>query len=109
MIPSSRRSACNRGDPCHPRARLNATELEQIAKTSVLPEPFDGPLLSGAEGSTQATLNPEALNKSLAVRKSAASRVPVYRFFTGVTGAHFFISSTNERDNVFSKVSAFRY
>ncbi|AOW15038.1 hypothetical protein LPB72_21120 [Hydrogenophaga crassostreae] len=90
-------------------ARLNNEELEQIAKTGVLPEPFEGPLLSGAEGSTGATLNSEAVNKSLAARKSAASLVPVYRFFNGSTSAHFFTTSTTERDNVIANQPAFSY
>ena len=90
-------------------AKLNAAEMEQIAQTGVLPQPFDGPLLSGAAGSTPATLNTEAVNKSLAARKSAVSRVPVYRFFNGGTGAHFFTTSTTERDNVINNVPAFSY
>ncbi|AOW13284.1 hypothetical protein LPB72_09500 [Hydrogenophaga crassostreae] len=79
-------------------ARLNTAELEAIAKTGVLPKPFDGPLLSGAAGSTKATLDPApGVN---AETKSAASRTAVYRFFNSQTSAHFFTTSVTERDNV---------
>jgi len=79
-------------------ARLNAAELEAVARTGVLPKPFDGPLLSGAVASTKATLNipPE----SNAETKSAASRTAVYRFYNSQTSAHFFTTSVTERDNV---------
>ncbi len=39
------------------------------------------------------------------VRKAAAVRIPVYRFYNSRTGAHFFTSSTAERDTVISKLS----
>ena len=95
-------------------ARLNAAELDQIAKTGVLPEPFEGPLLSGAEGSTPATLNPStestaAQAKSNAEQKSAASRVPAYRFYNGSTGAHFSTTSITERDNVIATQPQFSF
>ncbi|AOW15039.1 hypothetical protein LPB72_21125 [Hydrogenophaga crassostreae] len=90
-------------------AKLNAAELEQIAQTGVLPEPFDGPLLSGAVGSTAATLNADLATKSAGERKSAASRVPAYRFFNGSTGAHFYTTSTTERDNTINNLPAFSY
>ena len=65
-------------------ARLNTAELEQIAKTGVLPHAFEGPSLSGPE--TKA-------GSEGGVAKSAASRVPVYRFFNTRTSAHFFTTS----------------
>lgn len=71
-------------------ARLNTAELEQIAKTGVLPHAFEGPSLSGPE--TKA-------GSEGGVAKSAASRVPVYRFFNTRTSAHFFTTSETERTN----------
>jgi len=38
-------------------------------------------------------------------RKALAVRIPVYRFFNASTGAHFFTSSSTERDNVVSNLS----
>jgi len=38
-------------------------------------------------------------------RKALAVRIPVYRFFNGSTGAHFFTTSTAERDNVVANLS----
>lgn len=38
-------------------------------------------------------------------RKAAAVRIPVYRFYNGSTGAHFFTTSTTERDNVVTTLS----
>lgn len=76
-------------------ARLNSAELEGIARTRVLPEPFDGPLLSGATP-TDSGDGPSLVEG----RKSAASRVPVYRFFNTLTNAHFFTTSAAERNSV---------
>ena len=90
-------------------ARLNAQELEQVAQTGVLPAPFEGPLLSGAEGSTAATLNPPAASKSLGEQKSAASRVPAYRFFNTQTGAHFYTTSETERNTVQATLPQYNY
>jgi hypothetical protein len=94
-------------------ARLNTAELQTIAETGVLPQAFEGPLLSGAAGSTPATLNqPETAQtprKLGGEQKSAPSRVPVYRFFNPGTGAHFFTTSTTERDNVINNVPALNY
>ena len=92
-------------------ARLNAEELDQIARTGVLPQPFDGPLLSGAPGSTPATLDAPTAKDSLApsARKSATSRVPVFRFFNSGTGAHFFTTSVAERDHIIANLPAFSY
>ncbi|MEZ5702237.1 MAG: DUF1566 domain-containing protein [Burkholderiaceae bacterium] len=92
-------------------ARLNAQELDQIARTGVLPQPFDGPLLSGAPGSTLATLDTHAAKSApgLSEPKSATSRVPVFRFFNSGTGAHFFTTSVAERDHIIANVPAFSY
>jgi hypothetical protein len=89
-------------------AKLNTAELEEIAKTGVLPEPFEGPLLSGAEGSTAATLDPPEA-RLFSEQKSAASLVSAYRFFNGTTGAHFYTTSTTERDNVIATLPQFTY
>ncbi len=75
-------------------ARLNAAELEAIAKAGVLPTPFDGQLLSGTESGAA------IVTQSMGEAKSAASRTAVYRFFNTQTSAHFFTTSVTERDNV---------
>jgi hypothetical protein len=84
-------------------ALLNAEELTHIAQTGVLPQPFDGPSLSGeAEGGTIA--------KSTATRqKAATSRLPVYRFFNNRTNAHFFTTSATERNNVIATLPFMSY
>jgi hypothetical protein len=72
-------------------ARLNSEELAQIAKTGVLPKAFEGPLLSGAEeGAASGSAKLTVVNP----------RTAVYRFFNTKTNAHFFTTSTTERDNV---------
>ena len=81
-------------------ARLNSEELGQIAKTGVLPQPFTGKLLSGAASEPAQLEGASAEAKSMWNTKSAASRVPVFRFFNNQTSAHFFTTSTAERDNV---------
>jgi hypothetical protein len=79
-------------------ARLNAAELAQIAKTGVLPNSYEGQLLSGAKAeSVQAGA------------KSAASRAPVYRFYLRQTGAHFFTMSETERDHIIASLPAYNY
>lgn len=40
---------------------------------------------------------------------SAGSRVPVYRFYNGTTGAHFFTASPAERDNTLKNFPVFAY
>ena len=72
-------------------ARLNSEELAQIAQTGVLPKAFAGKSLSGAK---------DAQSFSGGATKSAASRVPTYRFFNTRTSAHFFTTSEAERANV---------
>ncbi|MFP8777856.1 DUF1566 domain-containing protein [Hydrogenophaga sp. RWCD_12] len=66
-------------------ARLNSEELAQIAKTGVIPKAFSGRSLSGAG---------EA--------KYSEARTPVFRFFNTRTSAHFYTTSTVERDRVLS-------
>jgi hypothetical protein len=79
-------------------ARLNSAELEQIAKTGVIPKAFEGPLLGGATTDVKP-----------AGRKSTATRTPVYRFFNRRTSAHFFTTSTTERDNVIATLPFMSY
>ncbi|MGS5085723.1 hypothetical protein ACVC7V_04340 [Hydrogenophaga sp. A37] len=74
--------------------RLNALELAQIAKTGVLPDPFDGPLLSGAASSKAKS------------QTKAATHTVAYRFYNTRTGAHFFTTSVAERDNVINTLSS---
>ena len=74
--------------------RLNALELARIAQTGVLPDPFDGPLLSGA-----------ASSKAQGQAKAATPTV-AYRFYNTRTSAHFFTTSVAERDNVINTLSS---
>jgi hypothetical protein len=92
-------------------AQLNTQELDRIAQTGVMSQAFDGPLLSGAPGSTPATLDAPAAKGAPGqpARKSATSRVPVFRFFNSGTGAHFFTTSVAERDNIIANVPSFSY
>ncbi|WP_197508940.1 DUF1566 domain-containing protein [Hydrogenophaga crassostreae] len=90
-------------------ARLNSDELAQIAKTGVLPEPFEGKLLSGAGPEPVQGEGGFAEAKSLGQAKSAASRVPVFRFFNNQTNAHFFTTSTTERDSVQATLAYMSY
>ncbi|MFP8777859.1 DUF1566 domain-containing protein [Hydrogenophaga sp. RWCD_12] len=86
-------------------ARLNTAELEAIARTGVLPNASDGPLLGGADPSAAAA----SAKAQGVLRKSAASRVPVYRFFNTRNSAHFFTTSTVERDNVIATLAFMSY
>ena len=89
--------------------RLNSEELAQTAKTGVLPKPFDGPLLSGAED-----LSRSIGNNSSAVAPSfppqiSAHLTPVlltqaYRFYNPRTTAHFFTTNTAERANIIANL-----
>ncbi len=82
-------------------AQLNTDELDRIAETGVMPKPFEGRLLSGADDAPAASmLGSAAMEKSGVEPKSAASRTAAYRFYNTRTGAHFFTTSTTERDNV---------
>ncbi len=90
--------------------RLNAAELDEIARDGVLPEPHDGPLLNGEKSATvPGAKDAEREVGAPAMHKSAASRVPVYRFYNSRTGAHFFTTSTAERDRVRDTLPAFSY
>ena len=46
-----------------------------------------------------------AYQSGAVARKAVAVRIPVYRFFNSSTGAHFFTTSTTERDNVVNTLS----
>jgi CxxC motif-containing protein (DUF1111 family) len=74
--------------------RLNALELARIAQTGVLPDPFEGPLLSGA-----------ASSKAQGQAKAATPTV-AYRFYNTRTSAHFFTTSVAERDSVINTLSS---
>jgi hypothetical protein len=76
--------------------RLNQQELQAIAKTATLPPSTGGPSLSGA--STQASR--KAGGGSGAAAAAAVTKTAAYRFFNTRTGAHFYTTSTVERDDV---------
>lgn len=71
-------------------ARLNREELAQIARTGVLPQAFEGRLISGA------------------TTKVAATRIPVYRFFNTLTSGHFYTSSETEKATVLATMPHMR-
>jgi hypothetical protein len=77
--------------------RLNQQELQAIAKTATLPPSTGGPSLSGAptQKSSKAGGGDSGAAAAAAVTKTAA-----YRFFNTRTGAHFYTTSTAERDDV---------
>lgn len=88
-------------------ARLNSQELAQIASTGVLPAPFNGPLLSGAENSS-ASVTPQPQMKA-AVSAPSSSLTPAYRFYNTKSSGHFFTTSTAERDNVIANLPFLSY
>ncbi len=91
-------------------ARLSAAELVEITRTGVLPESFEGTLLSGEENALAASKKGLAVSKEFnAERKGAASRTAVYRFFNTRTKAHFFTTSVSERNNVQATLSHMSY
>ena len=100
--------------------RLNSEELAQTAKTGVLPKPFDGPLLSGAEDLSKSIGNNSSANNSASVAPSsvppsfqprmsaqlrAASLTQAYRFYNPRTTAHFFTTNTVERANIIANLA----
>jgi hypothetical protein len=76
--------------------RLNQQELQAIAKTATLPPTSGGPSLSGVP--TQASR--KAGGGSGAAAAAAVTKTAAYRFFNTRTGAHFYTTSTAERDDV---------
>jgi hypothetical protein len=76
--------------------RLNQQELQAIAKTATLPPSTGGPSLSGAP--TQKSS--KAGGGSGAAAAGAVTKTAAYRFFNTRTGAHFYTTSTDERDDV---------
>lgn len=98
--------------------RLNSQELAQIAATGILPTPFDGPLLSGAQDLSKsieksnvpvAQLPQIRMNATLGAPLSAASLTPAYRFYNSSTLGHFYTTSTAERDNLIVTVPVMKY
>lgn len=72
-------------------AELNRQELEQSARTGVLPKVYRGKVLSGYGELVTAT------------------RVAVFRFYNTRTGAHFYTSSEAERDRVMATLPFLAY
>lgn len=72
-------------------ASLNATELQEAEKVAVQ--------RSGADRS----------GASSATAKAVTNRLAVYRFFNSQTSAHFYTSSTAERDHVIATLPQFHY
>ena len=98
--------------------RLNSQELAQIAATGILPTPFDGPLLSGAQDLSKsieksnvpvAQLPQIRMNATLGAPLSAASLTPAYRFYNSSTLGHFYTTSTAERNNLITNVPVMKY
>ena len=81
------------------RAELVAAEQQaQTAEASTSPIPLED--LKPGEIAAKS-----AYQSGAVARKATAVRIPVYRFYNGRTGAHFFTTSTTERDNVVATLS----
>ena len=84
------------------RSLATAEQQAQAAETANTVGEFSPPsteLKAGEIAPKSAYLSGEIARKALAVR------IPVYRFFNSSTGAHFFTTSTAERDNVSANLS----
>ncbi len=85
-------------------AALSSAELADAEKAAVSADASgSAPLLDELQPGQIAPKSAYASGD--VVRKAGAVRIPVYRFYNSSTGAHFFTSSTAERDNVISKLS----
>ena len=87
-----------------PGAAINAVELAAAEKAAVAAE------ASGSSTALDELKEGQIAAKSAYVsgevaRKAVAVRIPVYRFSNSATGAHFFTTSTTERDNVIATMS----
>ena len=81
------------------RTELAAAEARaEAADASALPTPLDD-LPVGQVVAKSVYVSGAVARKALAVR------IPVYRFYNGSTGAHFFTTSTTERDTVVATLS----
>ncbi len=101
---SSSSTAAATDSPIASGAALSGAELAAAEKAAVAADASDSatPLDELKPGQIAAK---SAYTSGTVVRKAAAVRIPVYRFYNSSTGAHFFTSSTAERDAVISKLS----
>ena len=83
---------------------LNAAELAAAEKSARLADAARDSLPLENLPPGQIAAKTAYLSGSVA-RKAAAVRIPVYRFYNSATGAHFFTTSTAERDNVINTLS----
>ncbi|MFP8779214.1 DUF1566 domain-containing protein [Hydrogenophaga sp. RWCD_12] len=83
---------------------LNAAELAAAEKSARLADAAGDALPLEKLPPGQIAAKTAYLSGSVA-RKAAAVRIPVYRFYNSATGAHFFTTSTAERDNVINTLS----
>ncbi|MFP8779415.1 DUF1566 domain-containing protein [Hydrogenophaga sp. RWCD_12] len=85
-------------------AVLNSAELAAAEKAAVAADasPSPTPLDELPAGQIAAK---SAYVSGAVARKALATRIPVYRFYNGSTGAHFFTTNTTERDNIVATLS----
>lgn len=74
-------------------AALNRQELEE----------------AGSAQQMQRTAGPTETSTLSAFTKAGAASVPVYRFYNASTGAHFYTTSTAERDSIRARLPGFSY
>lgn len=85
-------------------SELNAAELASAEEAAQAADalPATTPLADFTEGQV---VRKSAYLSGEVAQKAAAVRIPVYRFYNSSTGAHFFTTSTSERDHIVSTLS----
>ena len=85
-------------------AVLSRTELAAAEKQAVAADASPSPAPLDALPAGQIAAKSAYVSGAVA-RKALAVSTPVYRFYNGSTGAHFFTTSTVERDNIVATLS----
>ncbi len=85
-------------------AALSSADLTGAEQQAQAAEAASSPFALDALEAGQVAAK-SAYSSGAVARKAAAVRIPVYRFYNGSTGAHFFTTSTTERDNVVNTLS----
>jgi len=86
-------------------AQINRDALSAAEQHALAVERGSSPGQNLAELSPGATVPMSAYSSGAVAAKSAAVRIPAYRFFNGRSGAHFYTTSTAERDQVQATLS----
>ncbi|MFP8781073.1 DUF1566 domain-containing protein [Hydrogenophaga sp. RWCD_12] len=85
-------------------AALSSADLAAAEKRAVSADAMASP--TSLDGLPAGQIAAKSAYASGAVaRKALAVRIPVYRFYNGRTGAHFFTTNTTERDTVVATLS----